>query len=250
MEDGPFDTFFRQQSAVVSGKMDEDWLLTFKGDQSLVEQAREDIMEKWNGTSNDSDIMALLNQAEASEIFEVDLSTWQKSNLDRVVGNRVKAEAQGDFANQAETLRRLGSFESAGSNKFGQLPYKLRMPEEAKALRNEAMRAIYANTQETLKANGYDSLILYRGVRLDDVKAAVGEVVDLSGNTLESWTFSQDVARSFGGARGLVLKAEVPASRVFGFGSQGMGTMYESEVVVLGKQKGMIDAIEVVKGNI
>jgi len=100
------------------------------------------------------------------------------------------------------------------------------------------LQAMYDYTQEELKRNGIDSVLLQRGIFLNQDELSIIsnkygtlDTIDISGNVLESWTTNDSTARGFGN---LIIETEVPASRIIGTARTGFGCLDEYEFVVLG----------------
>lgn len=214
-------------------------------DESIERAIQRDIFRNWQLTSN-NDFMSLSNQKAISEVFEVDLSDWQKEQIEKWTAKRAAITDPKEFRSHIQFGTMSGSFELDVI-----LPkLTIRSLEEAEAIRKKAVLAIYNDTQKTLKANKFETLRVYRGVRLENVDLYEGDLVDLGSNALESWTTDIKIAKRFAKEDGYVLEADVPIARVFGYGSKGMGTRNEAEVVLLGKQKGIVDQIRVAQGKV
>lgn len=102
-------------------------------------------------------------------------------------------------------------------------------------------RAEYEVTQEFLKENGIESLVVSRGVRLkkDSVDFKQDDVVDIQMNPLSSWSYLMPWAAKFAQAhnsseKGVVLHAVVPASAVQSTAFTGRGCLGEHEVILVG----------------
>jgi len=109
------------------------------------------------------------------------------------------------------------------------------------------VHAQYDATQAFLKANGMESVILYRGVRSKTLYADVsdggtklnaGQERNLRSRPISSWSASRDAATRFAdyGFKGesVVLRRTVPASQIFSTPLTGYGSLGEFEMVVLG----------------
>lgn len=112
-------------------------------------------------------------------------------------------------------------------------------------------RAQYNSTQDALKAAGIKNVLVHRGMgwknaasapswlKNSDGTLAHGEVFPQQ-RPISSWTTSMETADNFisamqtsGGKEGVILSADVPASRVFSLPGTGIGDQYFKEVVLL-----------------
>ena len=101
-----------------------------------------------------------------------------------------------------------------------------------------------AAAQEFLKgiANADGTITLYRGVKTDafDDGVEIGEtVLDVNASPRSSWAFDPSVAKGFagGGSNGYVFECRVPIEDVAGLSILGSGCLYETEVLVTGKDR-------------
>jgi SPP1 gp7 family putative phage head morphogenesis protein len=111
------------------------------------------------------------------------------------------------------------------------LPYKT-LDENMDLLIN----TMYDQTQDSFKKAGIEKIHIWRGTKqeLSEIQmklALSGEPVPYSGNVVESWTLSKDVAEGFG--RKHYMSSEVPIERVFSSSLSGLGSFSESEIVLL-----------------
>jgi hypothetical protein len=122
---------------------------------------------------------------------------------------------------------------------------------ESEALTRKAVRSIYQRTQAELARNGIQWLTLYRGARVKHKEAKdwlVGENIKVATNALSSWAASELEADKFaseayddydpGRVTGIVMRATVPASRVYALPVTGVGCLNEWEVVLIGGHPG------------
>jgi hypothetical protein len=93
-----------------------------------------------------------------------------------------------------------------------------------------AVRTLYAETQDALRATGRETVTLYRGIR---------ESYGIGG-ALESWTSDLETARKFAGVSGVVISEEVQISRVLTYSG---GPRWDNgphgeqyEYVIIGRQ--------------
>lgn len=202
------------------------------------EEEWRDVIGRWNISSNDNMMASLKVQELAGEYLDVPLSEWQLGRLQYCLTKRQQAL-------QANSLQELVD---AWDHRIDDIKYPLELV-GGRILRTEAqsiadarkmVELLYQDTQKLLAENGVKEVILYRGVGGKQVSdLAAGDVLQLKGNVLESWTLSKIVARDFAERQfGVYIEAKVPASRVFSTGLNGLGTVYEKEVVVLGSGEG------------
>lgn len=93
---------------------------------------------------------------------------------------------------------------------------------------SKVLKAMYSQTQESLKNAGIDELAVYRGT-FEPLLGLVGKDIRL--NALSSWSLNKSVARGFGRT---VITMKVPASRILSTPRTGLGCLGEWEVVVIG----------------
>lgn len=126
-------------------------------------------------------------------------------------------------------------------------------------LRRTVLQAMYDETQAQLKAAGITELPLTRGLTFfPDIqdssypkppdwfkKLEIGTPTSVSGAKhmpLSSWSLDHKIGERFADVgkdsgsviEGALLRATIPASRIFSTGRSGLGTLSESEVVVIG----------------
>jgi hypothetical protein len=177
--------------------------------EALIRQAGVSMLvNTWAQTSNDTNPLSLAMQDTAQRIFGLnDAASWAKTES---VAASVDAIAQ-------EHSTVLESF----------------------------LQAQYDATQDYLKTNGINSITLYRGqaVGTGFLKGDYESVktVEFESRPLSSWSTSPVTAYSFAGDQSreastdrVVLKAEIPADRIFSTAITGFGCLNERETVVLG----------------
>lgn len=110
------------------------------------------------------------------------------------------------------------------------------------------LRKQYEYTQDVLKQEGLDEVLVYRGIGWHEWEEVPEDlrnrltwdptkpgVVDLRMQPLASFTTSSDRGTQFGQKlHGMTIAARVPRERVVSISTTGMGTGYEREVVVMG----------------
>ena len=110
------------------------------------------------------------------------------------------------------------------------------------------LRAQYDGTQEFLKANGVDSVTVYRGMSelSEDVVAQVqsDSNQNIQMRPLSGWTSSEETARQFAWSsnnqsneNGVIMQAVIPAEQILSMPGTGFGCLHEQEFVVLGGEK-------------
>lgn len=97
-------------------------------------------------------------------------------------------------------------------------------------------RAIYAETQKLLTANGVTEAVLFRGSRQPDGDKRHPRIEDLPPDgPVSSWSVSPNVASAFGGD---IRRSIVPAADIFATPlSSGIGVSEEGEVLVLNRPR-------------
>jgi len=190
-------------------------------------------LDRWNSTSNDTNMQALQIQEIASQRFGTPLSDWQRGQIGKVVAERE------EFASIIEAGKRdwYSIWEDSLGKYIGPTEYA-NATEATGAMLDE----MYAFTQEQLKEQGIGSVKLYRGFKsFGDAELSAfldanhGKALEISGNAIESWTTNREVAENFGN---YVFEVEVPASRVVSTGRTGMGVLHEYEYVISGGRPG------------
>lgn len=208
------------------------------GDPELHPGDIERILLEWQGTSNDHDLQALSFQEYASEYFGVDLSDWQKNKLAQVLKERADAEAAGEILGpyQRRSIELLPRQAGEAARTISEA--------ELRDLNLKAIDGIYKQAQKEMADQGIEYVTVYRGAVLPRSVVEgmqVGDLVPYAGNTLESWTVEERVATRFARRASaafdevaVMVSAQVPRERILGTALQGVGTLYESEVVVIG----------------
>lgn len=167
------------------------------------------IIKQWAMSSNDTDMRSLALQKDASDEFGVPLSRWQQDNY-------ASAKAGGG-KHSAEPLYNSD-------------------------VQRATLRAMYENTQAMFESHGYkpdDTIRLYRGTGLGSVRSRTGygvslkkgDVVNYTGNAMESWSVSLNAAKNFGS---IWLRLDVPVRNVIGSAASGFGCLGEGEFVIMG----------------
>lgn len=156
-----------------------------------------DTIEQWGSTTHNDD-RSLQIQENAAKEFGVSVSDYTRKRL-------------------AETRRS-----------------ELRVDDNEQ---REFLRSTFNKTQKELSEslNGATHMTLYRGVDAGYTRLnSGGALVDM--NALASWSVSPDTARDFAMARegGVLLKADIPISRIASTFQTGLGTLDQNEVVIIG----------------
>lgn len=188
------------------------------------EETASTFVADWAGTSNRG-LAASIIQEEASKMFGVPLSDYQRENL------------------AIYTMRRENHFKVNKTLNLGEmsLPFELvvgstRTPmseEVSRDLTRKALKAMYDQTQAELKQAGVDNITLFRGVKNIKLDVGTGQqrTANLRSNALESWSLSPTIAASFGDT---VLAASFPRERILSTPRSGFGCWPEWECVVIG----------------
>jgi hypothetical protein len=180
-----------------------------------------EFIKQWAYSSNDDDMRSLAIQKEISEMFDIPLSNFTKSKITEVekIAERFGYKP-GDIGGERPKLKPLME-----SNK-----------------QQAILQAMYNHTQSQLQLAGFEegsTIRLRRGIRLthkwDEVNDwQTGDVVNITGNALESWSIGRDTASSFSGRYGFVFEMDVPVERVIATARTGFGCLSEGEFVILG----------------
>lgn len=115
------------------------------------------------------------------------------------------------------------------------------------------VRAQYSETQDFFKRKGVKSMTLSRGFGVRSAsKAPAGttfggqlETSTMTTQPLSSYSSSVKVGHRFadGKSAAFLSKQEVPVERIFGLSTTGIGTSYETELVVIGGKDDVVDFI-------
>ena len=199
----------------------------------IPEDQMSDFVKQWASSSNDRNWASLLAQKIAGEEFGVGISDWQKGKWEevdkerKVSLNSIKNNGYGSLFNNEV---------SAFEDRMGRVSGEHKYPSVEEATK-ASLKAMYDHTQAQLKEAGLKTVTVYRGLEAEEYRnLKPGEVVNVSGNAMESWSFNPKTANYFADREGVVLKMEVPIERVIGTSKTGYGCLPESEVVVLGGQ--------------
>lgn len=173
----------------------------------------------WALSSNDN-INCLNMQRVAGEIFGANFTNWQKQK-----------------------------YESAKRNIDSRLS-----DDEAKTFLQE----MYKQTQADFASKGIKTVVIYRGYNIEHAISADeaknfmrGDKTKIEMNAMSSWTSAKDIASAFGfggGGNRLVIRIEVPVSRIIATPHTGFGCYSEREFVLLGDPDG--DVVSIVGGMI
>ena len=202
------DTFIRRGEVVysqeVQARVKNDIVHNLASRSGLNYDDVNDMVRNWASTSNDNDYLALQMQERAGEMFDIDLSDWQKQSIQQTR----------DYI----PPRTPSPFTDAEVDRF--------------------LRAMYDNTQEQLSKAGINSIRLQRGIDLsvDEVQLIMdqiqlGDQVGINSNAMESWTTDPRISSKFGNT---TLEANVPANRIIGSARTGFGCLDEYEFIVIG----------------
>ena len=127
-----------------------------------------------------------------------------------------------------------------------------KLPAETREGAERYVRLQYALQQEALRREKVASLVVYRGMRVEEAglrgPGRRGQAIEVDTDALTSFTTDKEIASSFadenaiaGTAGGLAAKFVISAKHIFSTRGYGIDSLPESEVVVLGgKFKGRI----------
>lgn len=232
-----------------------------------------DLIHSWASTSNDSDMRALFLQENASKVFGTELSKWQKSKIEILMRRRLinedtfeKARWHEDdlefiyaqwrgmvdpahyplgFADAFGSIAKQTDFQS-----FEEFRELLATVEEQVLQKQQAfLKAMYDYSQEEFEKDGLDYILVYRGTKPGTITGAeIGDIINLTENTMSSWSTDYTVARGFATSQGTVTEMLVPTKRMVGSARTGFGCLDEAELVMIGGQ-GVEDAATVVFSN-
>jgi hypothetical protein len=226
-------------------ELDVSWEGTKQVEQQLAKElARETGMleketlralEAWTSSSNDTQLPSLTMQSDAAKVFNVPLSSWQKTQLQKTLQAREQALSRN------RSISPWGPLSFPFSSSWD-VSSPQRTPESVEKS-EKLLKTMYKRTQEQLKAAGITHIEVYRGVgkgpELPSRKT--GARVTRRGNVLESWTVSRSVAEYFGP---VIVRTVVPVERVLSTCRTGFGSLPEHEVVVIG---GVDDVVEIIR---
>ena len=170
-------------------------------------------IHKWAVTSNDADPDSLNTQKIASDLFGGKLSDWQKEKIQAVIKDEIEWKKGG--GDQTDTT-------------WADIEKSIKGDDTKSVL--ESMKK---ETKQMLSDMGFsddDVIPIYRGVNYK--VGSERENILVKANTLESWSFSEDVARKFATGEGTVLYREVKADDVLSSFLSGFGCADEKELVI------------------
>ena len=193
------------------------------------------LIHQWANTSNDSDPVSLAIQEAAKEEFGLeDTAIWEEDDGFVPYSEHMTPEEMDEQA-EAEEQARI--------ERLGLAPF---LEPEPMALYRRFLRAQYENTQDMLEQMRVpDTVEVMRGYTTHQLPPLTDGPMPLDPKTaviqtrpLSSWSSSQLQAEGFGvnGERGqsVLLRAEVPRSRILATPATGIGCLSEDEVVLLG----------------
>lgn len=195
-------------------------------------------IEQWSHSSNDNDMRSLAVQQDASNEFGVSLSDFTKDKVSEI--NAKIEHLVDEYANKRMFSPFKGKPDEAREWLIRSTPEwrSLLSSEQQKQL----LRTMYDHTQEQLAAAGLQGHVtLYRGVKWlerDVDKLDPNSTISITGNAIESWSFSPEAAERFakprGNKAGVVLAMDIPIKAILGTAKTGFGCLTEAEFVVLG----------------
>ena len=195
------------------------------------------LIRQWAATSNDSDMRSLSLQEAASQEFGVPLSEWQEDKIKDLTSSR-----------DQKILSRegLGTFDQQVEDSISQKPgyFSVILPDghdlnSSRVQERLFLRSMYKETQTMLAEHGYkpgDFIKLYRGydARYDETTRnwpERGEIVNYSGNPMESWSASRRDASGFGDT---TIAMYIPIENIVGTSRTGFGCINEGEFIIMG----------------
>lgn len=219
----------------------KDSIVSALADTSGISYERSNqFVKQWSYSANDNDMRSLSIQEEASKIFDVPLSSFQREAIDRLTA-------------------RGGSFPSQYPLFTGEREGKYEISEKrSRTMIDKLVSSTYANTQNELASQGVEEVVLYRGIVLtDDQLRAMGidPTGDLVGtvlsgasdmrNPLESWAADVSVADGFSKTsydlgsdqHSIVIEIRSPASDVYSTARTGQGCLNEAEYILIGRDR-------------
>jgi hypothetical protein len=191
-------------------------------------------VQRWSGTAANHDMRALDMQLRASEVFGVPL---RPSVLDRMAEIQSLRESfvpmEGGIAGTPEGTPEWFTWEELGVPVEDQRTF---------------LRGMYDLTQERLQGAGYqpgETIKLYRGTSFG-TGAETGDILEIAGNPLQSWTSSRGIGEFFaaGRANGGVFAMDVPIETIVGTARSGFGALKEAEFVIMGADVGHTAMVE------
>jgi len=194
-------------------------------------------IKQWAFSSNDDDMRSLSLQKAASELFDVPMSEFTQGKIKSLEDwwDKMRPEGQAIWLEKSKT----------GKSQF----HSLLSDGDQRAL----LQSMYDNTQEQLKAAGFepgDTVRLRRGVKLSRYAqvGAEGDTVSIVGNPLESWSVGVSTAESFAkdltrNQVGVVFEMDVPVETVASSARTGFGCLTEGEFLVMGSTPGSLAKI-------
>ena len=206
------------------GKSDMNFVVAGSPEaESMVREASTTVLvNQWAQSSNDSDPLSLAMQQVAADKFGITgHAGWDLANsgYTKEAQDEVTAKLNDIVTNHGDTL-------------------------------NAFLQAQYQGTQEYLKANNVTSVTLYRG--LSGLPDSIAQTIsgsstinqDITTRPLTSWSTDPKVAETFGGVdrvhsfddgkNDAMVRAVIPADRIFSTPMTGFGCLNEKEFVVLG----------------
>lgn len=207
------------------------------------EMSREYISE-WAANSNNRTYISMNIQDRASQIFDEDMSGWQKERYNEQSTRRLKALMEHKNLPPDQKYYGLDDDTKILSENIG-FPTKSTAPnyDHPEGVVDAMLNATYEGTQnelDTLRAKGVTHVKLYRGIELKrNQYLAQGEYVTWDSNTLESWSLRKDVASDFAGSssEARILEVSAPLEQVFSTARTGTGCLNEFEFILI-KQPG------------
>lgn len=251
----------------------------------------EEVVKQWAFTSNDTDMRSLAIQQDAAKEFGLPLSEFTKDGISMVNLRRREIEDEFEAKWSEENIQYkldeamgalrhgypVAAIEVLGVRGVSSLPYDTTRADLENMLRRAKpagptyeqstepllpssdqraiLRAMYDETQSKLKEMGFkpgDKIDIYRGAVLPLPKGIKrGDVIDFTGNAIESWSIAEFIARRFarsrtGEERGrpVVLRTSVPIEMILSTCMTGFGCLTEGEITVLGSD-GQAEVTEV-----
>ena len=177
-----------------------------------------EFIEYWAATSGDSSKTSVLIQSVANRVFNLNFSNLKFSSIDGTLWKRA-----------LDTIK-AGEIGLSGDAKAIEL----------------FLKQEYLLTQDYFKRRKIKEIVVFRGLSLDEklAREMFGGVIEKYGRAklplqpLSSFSFNPRTAAVFALSNPkeemIVIATKIPVERIASTGISGLGTLYESEAVVLG----------------
>jgi len=169
------------------------------------------------------------------------IQAWYRSSNGSALSQMMQQSAKNVFGADTDSFKHdTEEFKSGKSVKYLKSKKVLDFMAKHQKAVDKIAKAMYEETQKQLKEKGIKEVTVLRGAEDygKQLSSCIngGKSIDL--NPLSSWTCDKFIAKEFCDdvdfGRGIIMKTTVPASRIFSTGMSGVGTLGESEVVLIG----------------